>query len=436
MISIAIISPEKSLEPINHVIATHDFGCEFNKYIYRELSDIDVIYEDCKNSCDVIFFSGELGYHYIRNHIPNVRIPCAFTAYGPKNILSILLNFHMKHPEIPINRVFVDFLTPLNGYMDIQRYIEPKYMPYMYKSKVYDYEHITAYTRKLWDAGKIDIVISRSINNLHVLDDLHIPYQAVFPTEFMIQESMEAAINQLLIQKATEADCLIIIVRLPFESSANAEEREYQQASVYKLLVDFRRIQNMDFSIKIGLGRFELESKVLDESDATAKLQFFLRYLKKHLSFSFRFGAGLHHSADLSHLYAETALQESLRYDGNDGFLSSGEPPSFTGPLSALQLVKFNYSNDRVAAFARRNKINESNAVKLVGLFELDEHAELTAVSVGELLNITPRSANRILQQLYETHMIYEAPSTASLKKGRPMRSYRFSAKQCKEELL
>lgn len=58
MISIAIISPEKSLEPINQVIETHDFGCEFHKYIYRELSDIDTIYEDCKNSCDVIFFRG------------------------------------------------------------------------------------------------------------------------------------------------------------------------------------------------------------------------------------------------------------------------------------------------------------------------------------------------------------------------------------------
>ncbi|MGE4277339.1 MAG: hypothetical protein AB7E30_09245 [Lawsonibacter sp.] len=342
----------------------------------------------------------------------------------------------MKHPEIPINRVFVDFLTPLNGYMDIQRYIEPKYMPYMYKSKEYDYKHITAYTRKLWNAGKIDIVITRSINNLHVLDGLHIPYQAVFPTEFMIRESMEAAINQLLLQKATEADCLVVIVRLPFESNANAEDREYQQASVYKILVDYRRNQNMDFSIELGFGRFELESKILDKSDAAARLQFFVRYLQKHLSFPFRFGAGLHHSADLSHLYAETALQESLRYDGNDGFLSSGEPPSFTGPLSAAQLVKFSYSNDRVAAFARRNGISESNVVKLVGLFELDEHAELTAVSIGELLNITPRSANRILQQLLEAHMIYEAPSATSLKKGRPVRSYRFSAQQCRAELL
>jgi len=436
MISVAIISPKKSLEPISHVIESHDFGCVFHKYIYYKLSDIDDIYEECKDTCDVIFFSGELGYHYIQNHIPDVRVPCAFTAYGPRNILSILLNFHMEHPEIPLNRVCVDFLTPLNGFMDIYRYIKPEYMPYVYESTIYDYKHITAYTRKLWDAGKIDIVITRCINNLKVLDELHIPYQAVFPTEFMIQESMEAAINQLRLRQTEGTDCLVMIIRLPLEGNVNAEEREYRDATLHKVLVDFRRDYKMNFSIKSGFDRFELEAEVSENFDTAAKLHAFVCYLQKKLHFSFRLGAGFHHSDDMSHLYAETALQESLRYGGNDGFLVSGEHSALTGPLSAAQLVTFSYSNERATAFARNNGISESNLLKLVGLFELDEHAELTAASVGELLNITPRSANRILQQLMDTHLIYEAPSTAPLKKGRPVRSYRFSAQQCRTELL
>ena len=61
MITVAIVSPSRSLEPISKVIEEHDFGCEFHKYIYNELSDIDWIYADCKDNCDVIFYSGELG---------------------------------------------------------------------------------------------------------------------------------------------------------------------------------------------------------------------------------------------------------------------------------------------------------------------------------------------------------------------------------------
>lgn len=436
MISVAIISPEKSLIPINRVIEKHDFGCTFQKYIYQQLSDIDAIYNACKDTCDIIFFSGEFGYHYIKNHIPNISVPCAFTAYNSRNVLSILLNFHMSHPEIPLNRVFVDFLTPLNGFMDIYRYIKPEYMPYMYESTVYDYKHITAYTRKLLDAGKIDMVLTRCINSLNVLDHLGIPYQAVFPTELMIQDSMETAINQLRLQRTELAESLIMIIRLPSDGDASAEEREYREATLHKLLVDFRRDSQMAFSIKSGFDRFELTSKVTEKSESIAKLQSFVSYLQEQLSFPFRLGAGLYHSDDMSHLYAETALQESLRYGGNDGFLVSGEHSALTGPLSAAHLVTFSYSNERATAFARRSGISESNLLKLVGLFELDEHAELTAVSVGKLLNITPRSANRILQQFLEAHLIYEVPPAAPTKKGRPVRSYRFSALQCRAELL
>ena len=49
MITVAIVSPSRSLEPISKVIEEHDFGCEFHKYIYNELSDIDWIYADCKD---------------------------------------------------------------------------------------------------------------------------------------------------------------------------------------------------------------------------------------------------------------------------------------------------------------------------------------------------------------------------------------------------
>ena len=50
MFTVAIVSPSRSLEPINKVITGYDFGCKFNKYIYKELSDIDKIYIVCNDS--------------------------------------------------------------------------------------------------------------------------------------------------------------------------------------------------------------------------------------------------------------------------------------------------------------------------------------------------------------------------------------------------
>ena len=48
MIHVAIVSPEKSLEPIEKVLQDPSFDCQFFPYIYKDLKDIDSIYEDCK----------------------------------------------------------------------------------------------------------------------------------------------------------------------------------------------------------------------------------------------------------------------------------------------------------------------------------------------------------------------------------------------------
>lgn len=436
MISVAIVSPKLSLEPISKVIDTHDFGCQFHKYVYQELSDIEWIYADCKDSCDVIFFSGELGYHYILNHIPDIRIPCAFTAYGTLDILSILLKFVIEHPDIPLSRVHVDFLTPLNNFMEIKRYLSPEHMPYCYESFVYDYEHITARAKALWDAGKIDVILTRSINNIKMLEKMGIPYIAVFPTEQMIAESIEAAVNDLRLARDADGDHIVTIIRLLFGSAIDANEREYQLASLHKLLVDYRKESGVAFSITAGFDRFELQLVVPSQPENSTVPQALIFFLQKHANFDFRCGCGISRADEKSHYYAETALLEALKYGGNDGFMVSGEKASLTGPLSVSRSLTYSYQNVKANAFAREIGISESNLVKLVGLFRLDEDIPLTAVSVSRLLNVATRSGSRILQQLLETELIVEVPSTATSRKGRPTREYRFMAENFRNTLL
>ena len=166
MITVAVISPFRFLETINKVITDHDFDCAFHSYSYEALSDIDDIYARCLDTCDIILFSGELGYHYMHRHYPNCPIPCAFTVYGTADVLSILLDFHLRHPGIPLNRLYLDFLTPQNHYLNLQDYLPEGQIPFFFEEDVYDYANITQRGSELWQEGKIDFVLSRSINNL------------------------------------------------------------------------------------------------------------------------------------------------------------------------------------------------------------------------------------------------------------------------------
>lgn len=48
MITISIVSPQKSMDLIDRAIAMKDFGCLFHKYVYDRLEEIEDIYEQCK----------------------------------------------------------------------------------------------------------------------------------------------------------------------------------------------------------------------------------------------------------------------------------------------------------------------------------------------------------------------------------------------------
>ena len=140
MINVTIISPRKSMDVINSALEHQDFGCTFTNYVYKQLEEIKDIYEQCKDSSDVIFFSGELGYSYMLTHIDNIQVPCSFISYSEKDILSILLNFVVRYPHIPLSRIYIDFLSPVNDFMNLKKYLSPNYMPYLFENPIYNYE--------------------------------------------------------------------------------------------------------------------------------------------------------------------------------------------------------------------------------------------------------------------------------------------------------
>lgn len=425
MISVAIVSPERSLNDINKVIDSHDFGCHFFKFIYNELSDIDRIYEECKSYCDVIFFSGELGYHYIHQAISDIELPCAFTAYGTQDVLAILLRFVLEHPGTDLSRVFVDFLTPLNNFMNIPDYLPPEHTPYCFEDLFYNYDYLTERACKLWHSGKIDYVITRSINNLKRLETLDIPFFPVFPTEEMIRQSIQAAVDEIRLKKRNPHNILAIIIRLPMKFDCPLHAREFCEATLYKVLVDLREEMGYSYDINKWYDRFELLQISPENDSLIPYAREFIQFLQQRIDFPFRCGIGVHTTEDRSRYYAETALLESIKHGDNDGFLVKGADEMLVGPLSIEQPLQYTYSNEQIIAFAHEHGISEHNLVTLIALLEQNPTLVLTAASIGQHLNITSRSANRILSQLHKKGLIVRiSTSNGEKKKGRPLVSY------------
>lgn len=432
MITVSIISPKVSLQAINKVIDNEDFGCIFHKYIYERLEDIPEIYYKCREHCDVIFCSGELGYHHLIK-IKGMNTPCSFVSYEEKHILSILLSFVITHPDIPLSRVYCDFLTPANHYMNIEKYLPEGQMLYCFNSDIYNYDYLLARADELWTSGRIDIMLTRSTNLLPKYDEKEIPYIHILPGSAMISESIHNAVNGVKLLAARELPKIHIILRLFLPDDMTIEEKEYLEVTLHQRILEFRKINSVSLSVRALADRLELSGDSISYRKSLKTLQLLISFLQEKESVEFRLGAGIGANADDSHYHAELALQESIKYGKNDGFLSDGETSALTGPLTMANSLTYSYLNQKVLAYSREYGIHESNLLKIAGLFQMNEQEVITAPDLAPLLNITTRSCNRILLQLLASNLIVELEPQKSAKKGRPIRRYRFNKKVCED---
>jgi len=426
MITVSIVSPQKSMNVINKAIEHQDFGCVFHKYVYDHLEEIKDIYEQCKDTSDVIFFSGELGYSYMLSHINDIQVPCTFVSYEEKHILSILLNFVIRYPDIPLKRIYIDFLTPVNDFMNLKHYLAPNYMPYVFENPVYNYQTLQERAEELWGSGKIDMMLTRTTNQLEVLNKLKIPYIHFLPTEEMVRDSIQSAIDTIRLKQRRQASKLVTLVKLIYPDNITSHDREYLEITLHKYLLDFRKDYRYDFAVRSVSNRFELDMDSDSYRRCFEQLKDLIAYLDQKGDLEFRLGAGFGNSFGESHYQAEQALQEAIRYGKNDGFIIHGEDNVLTGPLSLTKSLNYSYSNTKALAYSQENGINESNLLKIVGLFQMDKDTVITAASLSQWLNITSRSCNRILQQLLDSNLIEEIESQKQEGKGRPTRQYRF----------
>lgn len=439
MITIAIISPKISLETIERVISNYHFECVFYKYVYYYPEEIADIYEKCKDHCDVIFCSGELGYHYLMQ-IRNLSKPCTFVSYEGKHFLAMALDFVAKHPDIPLNRVYCDFLTPVNNYLGIKKYLKPEYIPYCQESAELScsYEYFLGRAKELWESGKIDMVLTRSSSRLDFFEKWKIPFIHILPSDEMIAESIENAIQMTRLNIQADQYKASILVKTVCPESATEQEREYLHVSFYKYLLDFRMEHGIDFSVQTSVpsDRFRLTLNIDSADQLPQIVERLIQYLNKANGPEFRIGASVSTSSEQGYYQAETALHEAIRYGKNDGFIVNTPSGELIGPLVFAGGLKYNYNNQKAAEFSKKNGIPKSNLQKIAGLFSMNPRQVLTTASLSELLNVTQRSCSRLLQQLLESGLIREVEPYRPVGKGRPTRQYQFVIEECEKNLF
>lgn len=426
MLKISIISPKVSMSVIKNVIEKNEFNCKFYVYTYDKLEEIKDKYKNCLGKVDGIFFSGVFGYLYALQNIKPLNIPCKFIAYDTVHILAILLDFVLEHPDIPLNRVYIDFLVPLNNYSGIEKFIKKEHMPICNTSNYVDYEDLMRRAKYLWDNNKIDIMLTRSTNNIKNIEKSGIPFIYIFPTEEIIKETIENALMEIKVNKIENSQKTICMIKPSYKIEPTLDEREYIEVTIHKSLIDIKKELNNNMNISNIANRFELMFYDDDDDEMNLKtIRYIINSLINYEAFEFNLGAGIGSNYDNCIYLAEKALIESIAYGKNEGF-AAYENETILGPLSQENTLTYNTDNSDIIKFANENGIDIGNIYRIIGIYNKKNDEKLNSETLSKWLNITQRSCNRIIKQLLKHNLIEPVEIIETKGKGRPIKNYKF----------
>lgn len=403
-ISIGIITARQSLDNIRSVDQKMRRHCKITYLPYSTLPELCSLYLKNIRKFDGILFSGPIPRDYILENVSSITRPYRCTDLKDRDYYLAIARLFASKPGLDFSRVYFDTgVEPaiINNvfYNGNGPYLPAKYTPLEYKvflrSSIYE-RSMNTY-RSLWNEKKYDIFITRFTNLASQLEAEHIPHVFLQPSPETIMDYFHALLGDIkesIIQNSLTACCIVDLPE-PSRSQANYDRLE-------KLLVNFNGNHNRSMLIRRNGSHFEVTTSSMEAREITSKYTScqLSNELNKNISFPIQIGWGISFDIVSAYKNAKKALLACQKDHHHFTYLVT-ESQEMVGPLNSNRSIIYDLQPDaHIFALAKSLGIAPVNLEKLISLQKSRNMYEFTSSDLVYFLEITPRSASRILLKL------------------------------------
>ena len=398
MIKLAILTPRNSYENIKKCLK--DIECEIKYIFYDNLYDLESLYLKNAQEYDGIITSGPIGYEIIKNSV-ELFTPLYHFDISKGDLYKYLFNILKENPKIDFSRVYIDFISPEKKEYWFQDVFKKEEEPIFYQINFSNknlYETLKSNYINLKKENKIDMVLTRISNMIKFLKNEKISFDFLFPSEENIKNTVLEVIKDIKILKSEKKQ--IIFGKILLNKVIKNIEEEIHSISkncIVKVLdknLEVLMIYEDFFNSNIALN------------------------LKKRLKENFYSGWGKGNNINEARHNAEKAYQKNKETNSEIVYLISSN--------SELILSEINdkkKKNLEIIDKLKKLNITKQNSEKLIELFKSSE--KVSCAILANYLNISERTANRLLLKLEENHLA--TSELIKIKRGRPKKIYQFS---------
>lgn len=420
MYSIGIFASEYSLHNIMKIDTVLRRQCKVTYFPYTSMEHLVYLYRENAAFLDGMIFGGAFPYHIIHEQMKVITKPCAFFTLSDRDYFRIIAKIAIHYPGIDFSRIYFD--QP-DIPVDFHSVFSQKQMPMI---GIEDNPNLTywdfygpsqSFYKKLWDSGKVDLIVTRFSSMRDFFHEHHIKYDLLLPSKEVMVETLNSLLLQLSSRRIHDtASCIGIFSVSPSEYSPAHQKQLLDQIQFFNQKIGNQfLVRSHDKLIEVTLSLALLKELTQDYSVCPV-----CAHLSHALPFPVLGGWGCGSSLKISHCNATRALEKARQGKNTTSCVAISER-IIIGPLyldssqAAPENKPLTLSDVCLKTGLRPSLIEQlANASKALG------KSDFSASDLAEYLHLSQRNVSRILNTLevngYASSSLHRIPG----RKGRP----------------
>lgn len=424
---IAIVGAPDSVEKIYRILSSKYENIDFILKKEEKIDNMLKILEEMKDEVDGVYLTG-IGVYYglINNKDFEIERPIVYTKRGSMGLIKSFWNLRNeignidKNIKLGIDVVDEDILLEVIREFDIKL---ENYFYQKYETTKLETEYLKNYIEK-YDSGEINCVFTAFGYIYSVLKERGIPVYRIQATSIEIENEFNYLLDRIKIVDNKRNKIGIKIIQVISKEDEICKRNLRDRLEVEKYLIDYAK--EVEGNIQIcGEKEYIIISniEVLKSRENLEKI-IQLENLLKEEGKRVAVGIGEGYTIFQAERNARAALKISMAKEGTMYF-SNGE--EIKGPLLSEKELKYKkVSDEKIKRIATEIGISSNYIEKIRGMMKRQKKDTFTSVEIAELLNITPRSVNRIVKKIVEKKYAENVQVENSVTAGRPRRIIKF----------
>ncbi len=405
---IGIIGPRDSAENIAEKLSRVDKSIECKFYIREEISRVGEVMDRCEDEVDGIILTGA-GVHATIESIRPLNKPFAYIHRTTLSLMSAL--WKARKDFKGLNRFSVDVISKEafdEAAEELDLPVENlRLMPFCSSCNEEDY---IKWHTTLFEEGKTDFILTGFGNVYTRLKREGYPVYRLFPTYSQVREAYREILHKAQISKLKSSQIAVQVIKLSKKINKNYYEELNIQNKLQKEIISYvREVQGALYTS--GGDEYVISGTMGSFKDSIRSFMKLLSNVTVEISSGIGYGSTAY-EADVN---ARNALLASMREGGLFVIDESGTLRRPVGPKE----LKGNNRSRRIEIISDVTSLSPVYISKIMTLLERKKELRVDSKELAGYLEISERSARRIINKLIENN--YGSLETEEkVSKGRP----------------